>query len=111
MPEGEKYDYLRTLLINKLNEVHVFRYKGQNIDLQQLATDTNYAQRYLDDISNLYEKSKEKLPENTINEISFLELTKNLTPLLIRHHEPTPAIQKKINFNDSDEDDEMVAEP
>jgi hypothetical protein len=58
---------LKELLIEKLNQVHSFRYEGKEIDLQQLATDTNYAQRYLDDISNLFDKFKTKLPDNTIN--------------------------------------------
>jgi hypothetical protein len=53
--------------MNELNTVHEHRYSGKTIDLQRLATDTNYAQRYLDDISNLYDKFKQSLPENIIN--------------------------------------------
>jgi hypothetical protein len=43
--------------------------------------DENYTERYLDDISNQYDKFKAFLPENHVDEISFLELTKVTIPL------------------------------
>jgi hypothetical protein len=67
MPTGEQYTHLSELIFNKLNEINHFRYQGKSIDLHQLATNYNYSQRYLDDLSNLYDKFKEQLPENTIN--------------------------------------------
>lgn len=42
------------------------------MELEQLATNPHYGQRYLDDLSNLYEKFKNTLPENSIDELSFL---------------------------------------
>lgn len=72
MPLGERLEHLKELLMEKLNFTHAYRYEGSELELQRLATETNFAQRYLDDISNLYDRFKATLPETTIDEISFL---------------------------------------
>jgi hypothetical protein len=41
--------------------------------------------RFLDDIGNHYDKFKMTLGENHVDEISFLELLKTLTPLTVKH--------------------------
>ena len=71
-----------------------------------MATETNFAQRYLDDISNLYDRYKATLPETTIDEISFLELTRNLTPQSIKRNSFTACIHKKIDFTKDDDEEE-----
>jgi hypothetical protein len=57
-------------------------------------------------MSNLYDRFKAALPETTIDEISFLELTRNLTPQSIKRNSFTACIQKKIDFTKDDDDDE-----
>lgn len=74
--------------------------------MQRLVTESNFAQRYLDDMSNLYDKFKATLPETSIDEISFLELTRNLTPQSIKRSNMTACIQKRIDFTNDDEEDE-----
>jgi transcription termination factor NusB len=80
-PGEDNYNHIKSLILSKLNETVGHRHKGEGIDLKQLANN-HYTQRYLDDIGNLYDKFQERLPENRINEISFLELAKVRTPLL-----------------------------
>lgn len=103
MPLGERLENIKELLMEKLNFTHAYRYEGSELELQRLATETNFAQRYLDDISNLYDRFKATLPETTIDEISFLELTRNLTPQSIKRNSFTACIQKKIDFTKDDD--------
>jgi len=58
---------MRILIINKLTEIHAYRYDGRPIELEQLANIPSYEQRFLDDLSNLYEKFRVTLPENVID--------------------------------------------
>ena len=67
--------------------------------------------RLIDDLSNIYEKDFEKLPEGRhIEEISYLELSKNLTPQAFRIKkldEVKPI--RKIRFDeDSDSDEDSL---
>ena len=45
---------MRILIMNKLTEIHTYRYDRKPMELEQLATNPSYEQRFLDDLSNLY---------------------------------------------------------
>jgi hypothetical protein len=106
MPAVGKLERVKTLLLDRLKAAHQYRYEGAELELQRLATESNFAQRYLDDLSNLYDRFKATLPETAIDEISFLELTRNLTPQSIKRNSFTACIQKRIDFTKDDDDEE-----
>lgn len=97
---------MKGVMMERLNATHVYRYEGCELEVQRLATESNFSQRYLDDLSNLYDRFKATLPETIIDEISFLELTRNLTPQSIKRNSFTACIQKKIDFTKDDDDDD-----
>lgn len=63
---------MKERIVHKLEEVHRYRYDEKPMEMEQLSNNPHYSQRYLDDLSNLYEKFKNNLPENSIDELSFL---------------------------------------
>lgn len=57
----------------QLQSIHEWRHRDQSeINLQVLATNENVMQRFLDDISNHYDKFKLTLKKHTVDESSFL---------------------------------------
>ncbi len=82
--------------------------------MSQLGSNPAYEQRFLDDLSNLYDKFRNTLPDNTIDELSFLELTKDVAPQPVYRSTPqtTACIDTRIDFSkDSDEEDCLQEEP
>lgn len=63
----QRYGELSTMMVNKLQEVHEFRYEHQQLNLQALVKDDNFRTRYLDDIGNQYDRFAIGLPDNTVN--------------------------------------------
>lgn len=50
------------MIIEKLEEIHNYRYLGKPFELTQLVSNPAYEQRLLDDLSNLYDKFRNTLP-------------------------------------------------
>ena len=77
IPSEEEYQSYRGRIVERLQMVCDWRYGGSTVlNLEMLATNENFMQRYLDDIANQYDKFKLTLHKHTVDAISFLELQK-----------------------------------
>ena len=65
--------------------------------------------RFLDDINEIYIQEQKGLePSQFIDEATFLELSKNLTPLIPFSRKPRKIISKKLTFSSEEEEGEEM---
>ena len=63
--------------------------------------------RFIDDINDIYiQEQKGTLPSQFIDEVTFLELSRNLTPLITFSRKPQRVVSKKLTFSSEEEEED-----
>jgi hypothetical protein len=97
---------IREIVFQELSSAFQNRDASANLNHCPLPTQLPLLTRLVDDLSSKYERLYQALPEGKfIDEITFLELTRNLTPQAFPSPRVTEPISQVLKFDDDDEDD------